>query len=214
MHSVMKYILMEELSVQRIKFFPGSGRYWKWFEINDKKYAINLHQNMLFYFFPFLLYLMPLNCYEIESDADLKRVSQLKKANVPFIYIGCSSGLMELISKMKIGITIPPIISIILAIIVGISITNVIKTDNQAMQVKVIRREKIKVYPCEFGESLKMLFCYCFIILALGTGIWILYDNSNNIFWFCCLVLWVYFISMSTPMFVRKQLKIKFLGCD
>lgn len=111
---------------------------------------------------------------------------------------------------MKIGITIPPIISIILAIIVGISITNVIKTDNQAMQVKVIRKEKIKIYPCEFGEFLKMFFCYCFIILVLGTSIWILSDNSDNIFWFCCLVLWVYFISMSTPMFVRGQLKIKF----
>lgn len=189
---------MEELSVQRIKFFPGAGRYWKWFEINDKKYAIDLHQNILFYFFPFLLYLMPLNCYEIEGNADLKRISQLKKANVPFIYIGCSSGLMELISKMKIGI----------------SITNVIKTDNQAIQVKVIRKEKIKVYPCEFGEFFKMFFCYCFIILALGTGIRILYDNSNNIFWFCCLVLWVYFISIGTPAFVRGLLKIKFFDCD
>ena len=157
---------------------------------------------------------MPLNCYEIESDASLKRASQLKKTNIPFIYIGCSSGLMELISKMKIGITIPPIISIILAIIVGISITNVIKTDNQAMQIKVIRKEKIKIYPCEFGEFLKMFFCYCFIILALGTIIWILSDNSDNIFWFCGLVLWVYFISISTPMFVRRQLKIKFLDCN
>lgn len=209
-----RFISMEELPVQRIKLFPSSGRYWKWFEINEKKYVINLHQNILFYFFPFLLYLMPLNCYEIESDADLKRVSQLKKANVPFIYIGCSSGLMELISKMKIGIIIPPIISVVLAIIVGISITNVIKTDNQAMQVKIVRKEKIRIHPCEFGESLKMLFCYCFIILVLGTGIRILYDNSNNIFWFCCLVLWIYFISIGTPAFVRGQLKIKFLDCD
>ena len=75
---------MGELLMQRIKFFPGSGRYWKWFEINDKKYAINLHQNILFYFFPFLLYLMPLNCYEVESDASLKRASQLKKNEYSF----------------------------------------------------------------------------------------------------------------------------------
>lgn len=98
-------------------------------------------------FLSFLLYCFPLTCYEVKKDKEWKK-PKIVKININILYgaglIGSSLVFMELVNELNIGNLI--IISIALAVILGILIRIKVKLKNQTFHEEIIRKVKVRIF--------------------------------------------------------------------
>lgn len=170
----------------KVELNPGPIPYQAWFEIRDKRYLIDIRKNLLIFIFPFLIYVLPLKCYEVQKDEEwIKRRPQIKfNASSGMGGIGLvvgSDAVMSFIEKINIKINISPIIWVALSIIVGIWCIK-FATPQRNVREEILRVTKIKILPYEFGNTIKILFMYLFFIMFFIGTILALYQNPGNIF--------------------------------
>lgn len=190
----------------------GPTKEWSFFKINDRLFMINKEQNILYILFPFLMWIFPLKCYEVKNDLSFSRNLKKKKLDVkvPLIYI-TPGILLNFIDKLNVGIHIPALISISLAIILVIFIWFKKRTK---LKSKIIQEYKVRIYPDGFYDGCDNLSGYCMFLLGLGISIGFLYRNPNNLWWFMSVGMMLFAVLFSSLVFLCGNMKVKFLNCN
>lgn len=201
--------------MKKTKILVDPVLYYSWFKVDHKRYVINIGQNILFWIFPFLMYIFPLKCYEVQNNEDWKKKKK-KKNNLLYGNLGVICGLIgsstfftHLINCMDIGINVPPIISIIIAISVGFTI--VITMERKGKKYETRRVVRVQVHPDDFTETVKQFFGHVFFLLATCVSINILYANPGNIYWFLGVVFLIWLLSLTGSSCLIGKVKVKLL---
>ena len=186
----------------------GPVAYKSWFTYNNRRFVIDLDQNWIFIIFPFLFYIFPINCYEVESEENWEKRQKKEMSIAPFIYISPAI-LMEFINSVTVNVNVIPLLSVILAVLTAFIIRMCLR---KKLNGRIIRKLRIRVIPNDFGENMLMFLVYvatlAFCILALS----ILYANPNNLYWYLgsVLICWLFFISSASSV-MHGKIKVKFL---
>ena len=193
---------------EKVTLYMGPVAYKSWFTYNNRSCVIDLDQNLIFIIFPFLFYIFPINCYEVESEENWEKRQKKEMSIAPFIYISPAI-LMEFINSLTVNVNVMPLLSVILAVLTAFIIRMCLR---KKLNGRIIRKLRIRVIPNDFGENMLMFLVYvatlAFCILALS----ILYANPNNLYWFLgsVLICWLFFISSASSV-MHGKIKVKFL---
>ena len=201
--------------MKKLEISAGPILYYCWFGIGNRRYVIDIGQNILFWIFPFLMYIVPLKCYMIHSNENWKNKKKNKKNlsgtwGVICGLIGSSSFFTYLINHMDIGINIPPVISIITAVIIGFAIAIVVEHKEKKYKNGEIVR--LRVYQDDYTDYIKQLLRHFFILLMTCVAIGILHDNPGNIYWFLGVVFLIWLLSLAGSSCLIEKVKIKFIN--
>ena len=199
--------LKENVLKEKVTLYAGPVAYKSWFTYNNRRFVIDLDQNWIFIIFPFLFYIFPLNCYEVESEEDWEKRQRKEMSIAPFIYISPAI-LMEFINSLTVNINVMPLFSVILAVLTAFIIRMCLR---KKLNGRIIKKIKIRIVPNDFGENMLMFLVYI-VFFAFSMGMLsVLYDNPNNLYWFLgsVLICWGFFISGSSMM--HGKIKVKFL---
>lgn len=192
---------------EKVTLYAGPVAYKSWFTYNNRRFVIDLDQNWIFIIFPFLFYIFPINCYEVESEKSWEKRQRKEMSVVPFIYISPAI-LMEFINSLTVNINVMPLFSVILAVLTAFIIRMCLR---KKLNGRIIKKIKIRIVPNDFGENMLMFLVYI-VFFAFSMGMLsVLYDNPNNLYWFLgsVLICWGFFISGSSMM--HGKIKVKFL---
>lgn len=192
---------------EKVTLYAGPVAYKSWFTYNNRRFVIDLDQNWIFIIFPFLFYIFPLNCYEVESEENWEKRQRKEMSIAPFIYISPAI-LMEFINSLTVNINVMPLFPVILAILTAFIIRMCLR---KKLNGRIIRKIRIRVIPNDFGENMLMFLLYtAFFAFSIGM-LSVLYANPNNLYWFfgSVLICWGFFISGSSMM--HGKIKVKFL---
>ena len=100
---------------EKIHIYSGPIIYRNYFLYNNRMFIIDANKNFFFIAFPFLMFLFPIRCYEVERDT--VEFSKKRKNTILFPIIAVNSAFLEnVVSYMVINVSISPYISIIFAI--------------------------------------------------------------------------------------------------
>ena len=193
---------------EKVTLYMGPVAYKSWFTYNNRRFVIDLDQNWIFIIFPFLFYIFPINCYEVESEENWEKRQKKEMSIAPFIYISPAI-LMEFINSVTVNVNVIPLLSVILAVLTAFIIRMCLR---KKLNGRIIRKLRIRVIPNDFGENMLMFLVYvatlAFCILALS----ILYANPNNLYWYLgsVLICWLFFISSASSV-MHGKIKVKFL---
>ena len=193
---------------EKVTLYMGPVAYKSWFTYNNRRFVIDLDQNWIFIIFPFLFYIFPINCYEVESEENWEKRQKKEMSVAPFIYISPAI-LMEFINSLTVNVNVMPLLSVILAVLTAFIIRMCLR---KKLNGRIISKLRIRVIPNNFGENMLMFLVYvatlAFCILALS----ILYANPNNLYWFLgsVLICWLFFISSASSV-MHGKIKVKFL---
>lgn len=108
--------LKEKILKEKVTLYAGPVAYKSWFTYNNRHFVIDLDQNWIFIIFPFLFYVFPINCYEVESEDNWEKRQRKKTSVAPFVYISPAI-LTGIISSLTINVSVMPLFSVILAIL-------------------------------------------------------------------------------------------------
>ena len=164
---------------EKIHIYSGPIIYRNYFLYNNRMFIIDANKNFFFIAFPFLMFLFPIRCYEVERDT--VEFSKKRKNTILFPIIAVNSAFLEnIVSYMVINVSISPYISIIFAIATAF----LIRTKIEKLNVKIVKSHKIRIIPTDFMDVAIYSFVYiCLWGFIVGVTI-ILFNNPNNIFWF------------------------------
>lgn len=169
-------------------------------------FIIDVNKNFFFIAFPFLMFLFPIRCYEVERDT----VEFSKRKNIIFFpIIAVNAAFLEnIVNYMVINVSISPYISIMFAIATAF----LIRIKIEKLNVKIIKSRKIRIIPTDFMDVAIYSFVYiCLWGVIVGVTI-ILFNNPNNIFWFMGELLCFWLLFASGENFIRGNAKVKFLN--
>lgn len=198
-----------------VELFPGPIPYQTWFEIEDKRYLIDIKNNILLLFFPFLIYVLPMKCCEVQKKEWEKRQPKIKfKSYSGVAGLGLFTGspfFMNLIEKMNIGINIPPLISIVFSIMVGFISMELLTARHKKVNEKVLKNIKIRIYPHDFNKEIRFIFLYSASLLVVAVLVCIVYENPGNVFWIWGLSLftWIFCSCRAFILFGKVNVKFK-----
>ena len=163
---------------EKIHIYSGPIIYRNYFLYNNRMFIIDANKNFFFIAFPFLMFLFPIRCYEVERDT--VEFSKKRKNTILFPIIAVNSAFLEnIVSYMVINVSISPYISIIFAIATAF----LIRTKIEKLNVKIVKSHKIRIIPTDFMDVAIYSFVYiCLWGFIVGVTI-ILFNNPNNIFW-------------------------------
>lgn len=192
---------------EKIHIYSGPIIYRNYFLYNNRMFIIDANKNFFFIAFPFLMFLFPIRCYEVERDT--VEFSKKRKNTVLFPIIAVNSAFLEnIVSYMVINVSISPYISIIFAIATAF----LIRTKIEKLNVKIVKSHKIRIIPTDFMDVAIYSFVYiCLWGFIVGVTI-ILFNNPNNIFWFMGELLCFWLLFASGENFIRGNAKVKFLS--
>ena len=168
-------------------------------------FIIDADKNFFLIAFPFLMFLFPIKCYEVERDT----VEFSKRKNIIFFpIIAVNAAFLEnIVNYMVINVSISPYISIMFAIA-----TAFLRIKIEKLNVKIIKSRKIRIIPTDFMDVAIYSFVYiCLWGVIVGVTI-ILFNNPNNIFWFMGELLCFWLLFASGENFIRGNAKVKFLN--
>lgn len=191
---------------EKISILGGPIIYHNYFLYNNRMFIISTDKNFLFIMFPFLMFLFPIKCYEVESDT--VKFSPKKKFNFFPIIIVNAAFVENIVNCMTINVLISPYISIILAVVAAF----LIRIKNEKINARIVKIRKIKVTPTDFKSLAIYFFAYIclwgFIVLITA----ILFNNPNNIFWFIGELLCFWLLFASGENFIRGDANFQFLN--
>lgn len=192
---------------EKIHIYSGPIIYRNYFLYNNRMFIIDANKNFFFIAFPFLMFLFPIRCYEVERDT--VEFSKKRKNTILFPIIAVNSAFLEnIVSYMVINVSISPYISIIFAIATAF----LIRTKIEKLNVKIVKSHKIRIIPTDFMDVAIYSFVYiCLWGFIVGVTI-ILFNNPNNIFWFMGELLCFWLLFASGENFIRGNAKVKFLS--
>lgn len=192
---------------EKIHIYSGPIIYRNYFLYNNRMFIIDANKNFFFIAFPFLMFLFPIRCYEVERDT--VEFSKKRKNTILFPIIAVNSAFLEnIVSYMVINVSISPYISIIFAIATAF----LIRTKIEKLNVKIVKSHKIRIIPTDFMDVAIYSFVYiCLWGVIVGVTI-ILFNNPNNIFWFMGELLCFWLLFASGENFIRGNAKVKFLN--
>lgn len=192
---------------EKIHIYSGPIIYRNYFLYNNRMFIIDANKNFFFIAFPFLMFLFPIRCYEVERDT--VEFSKKRKNTILFPIIAVNSAFLEnVVSYMVINVSISPYISIIFAIATAF----LIRTKIEKLNVKIVKSHKIRIIPTDFMDVAIYSFVYiCLWGFIVGVTI-ILFNNPNNIFWFMGELLCFWLLFASGENFIRGNAKVKFLS--
>ena len=192
---------------EKIHIYSGPIIYRNYFLYNNRMFIIDANKNFFFIAFPFLMFLFPIRCYEVERDT--VEFSKKRKTTILFPIIAVNSAFLEnIVSYMVINVSILPYISIIFAIATAF----LIRTKIEKLNVKIVKSHKIRIIPTDFMDVAIYSFVYiCLWGFIVGVTI-ILFNNPNNIFWFMGELLCFWLLFASGENFIRGNAKVKFLS--
>lgn len=192
---------------EKIHIYSGPIIYRNYFLYNNRMFIIDANKNFFFIAFPFLMFLFPIRCYEVERDT--VEFSKKRKNTILFSIIAVNSAFLEnIVSYMVINVSISPYISIIFAIATAF----LIRTKIEKLNVKIVKSHKIRIIPTDFMDVAIYSFVYiCLWGFIVGVTI-ILFNNPNNIFWFMGELLCFWLLFASGENFIRGNAKVKFLS--
>lgn len=192
---------------EKIHIYSGPIIYRNYFLYNNRMFIIDANKNFFFIAFPFLMFLFPIRCYEVERDT--VEFSKKRKNTILFPIIAVNSAFLEnIVSYMVINVSILPYISIIFAIATAF----LIRTKIEKLNVKIVKSHKIRIIPTDFMDVAIYSFVYiCLWGFIVGVTI-ILFNNPNNIFWFMGELLCFWLLFASGENFIRGNAKVKFLS--
>lgn len=191
---------------EKIHIYSGPIIYRNYFLYNNRMFIIDANKNFFFIAFPFLMFLFPIRCYEVERDT----VEFSKRKNIIFFpIIAVNAAFLEnIVNYMVINVSISPYISIIFAIATAF----LIRIKIEKLNVKIIKSRKIRIIPTNFMDVAIYSFVYiCLWGVIVGVTI-ILFNNPNNIFWFMGELLCFWLLFASGENFIRGNAKVKFLN--
>lgn len=197
--------------MKKVSMYIGPVRYKSWFKYDNRKFVIDVDQNILFYIFPFLIYIIPLKCYEIESDEKfVKKGFKTMKSMGGVATVGLTGATTEAISKaLTINVSILPIIPISIGVIVAIIVIIILKDDD--MPGKVKRMYKVRVLPGGLYEELFKILMYFISIITVFLLMYILCQEPNNLFWFIALVLLTLAVLCCPQITLSGRMRVKFI---
>ena len=192
---------------EKIHIYSGPIIYRNYFLYNNRMFIIDANKNFFFIAFPFLMFLFPIRCFEVERDT--VEFSKKRKNTILFPIIAVNSAFLEnVVSYMVINVSISPYISIIFAIATAF----LIRTKIEKLNVKIVKSHKIRIIPTDFMDVAIYSFVYiCLWGFIVGVTI-ILFNNPNNIFWFMGELLCFWLLFASGENFIRGNAKVKFLS--
>ena len=191
---------------EKIHIYSGPIIYRNYFLYNNRMFIIDVNKNFFFIAFPFLMFLFPIRCYEVERDT----VEFSKRKNIIFFsIIAVNAAFLEnIVNYMVINVSISPYISIMFAIATAF----LIRIKIEKLNVKIIKSRKIRIIPTDFMDVAIYSFVYiCLWGVIVGVTI-ILFNNPNNIFWFMGELLCFWLLFASGENFIRGNAKVKFLN--
>lgn len=191
---------------EKIHIYSGPIIYRNYFLYNNRMFIIDVNKNFFCIAFPFLMFLFPIRCYEVERDT----VEFSKRKNIIFFpIIAVNAAFLEnIVNYMVINVSISPYISIIFAIATAF----LIRTKIEKLNVKIVKSHKIRIIPTDFMDVAIYSFVYiCLWGVIVGVTI-ILFNNPNNIFWFMGELLCFWLLFASGENFIRGNAKVKFLN--
>lgn len=191
---------------EKIHIYSGPMIYRNYFLYNNRMFIIDANKNFFFIAFPFLMFLFPIRCYEVERDT----VEFSKRKNIIlFPIIAVNAAFLEnIVNYMVINVSISPYISIMFAIATAF----LIRTEIGKLNVKIVKSRKIRIIPTDFMDVAIYSFVYiCLWGFIVGVTI-ILFNNPNNIFWFVGELLCFWLLFASGENFIRGNAKVKFLS--
>ena len=191
---------------EKIHIYSGPIIYRNYFLYNNRMFIIDADKNFFFIAFPFLMFLFPIRCYEVERDT----VEFSKRKNIIFFpIIAVNAAFLEnIVNYMVINVSISPYISIMFAIATAF----LIRIKMEKLNVKIIKSRKIRIIPTDFMNVAIYSFVYiCLWGVIVGVTI-ILFNNPNNIFWFMGELLCFWLLFASGENFIRGNAKVKFLS--
>ena len=186
--------------------YSGPIIYRNYFLYNNRMFIIDADKNFFLIAFPFLMFLFPIKCYEVERDT----VEFSKRKNIIFFpIIAVNAAFLEnIVNYMVINVSISPYISIMFAIATAF----LIRIKIEKLNVKIIKSRKIRIIPTDFMDVAIYSFVYiCLWGVIVGVTI-ILFNNPNNIFWFMGELLCFWLLFASGENFIRGNAKVKFLN--
>lgn len=191
---------------EKIHIYSGPIIYRNYFLYNNRMFIIDADKNFFLIAFPFLMFLFPIKCYEVERDT----VEFSKRKNIIFFpIIAVNAAFLEnIVNYMVINVSISPYISIMFAIATAF----LIRIKIEKLNVKIIKSRKIRIIPTDFMDVAIYSFVYiCLWGVIVGVTI-ILFNNPNNIFWFMGELLCFWLLFASGENFIRGNAKVKFLN--
>ena len=191
---------------EKIHIYSGPIIYRNYFLYNNRMFIIDADKNFFLIAFPFLMFLFPIKCYEVERDT----VEFSKRKNIIFFpIIAVNAAFLEnIVNYMVINVSISPYISIMFAIATAF----LIRIKIEKLNVKIIKSRKIRIIPTDFMDVAIYSFVYiCLLGVIVGVTI-ILFNNPNNIFWFMGELLCFWLLFASGENFIRGNAKVKFLN--
>lgn len=179
-----------------------------WFELDSKHFVIDADQNYLFFFFPFLIYLLPLRCYEVTDvskwearwphEKNIKIIFSLIISMVGLLFVNCITDSKNITGKIAVGYTI--IVIFILRFVT-----------KPKFKGKIIKKYKIRIYPREWRENVKLVLAYVDVSFFFIGCLWTLSQNPFSYLWFVGSLIFGTGVSICNVAFLQGKVKIKFV---